>query len=120
MRSKWGSFTRTVNEGSDPHEWEVELHTRLEKTRVEPADFDAFRKFHEEVGKYYRVWLTLKSETSPRDALALETLRALDPDDLSSAQTLARLYIDNDKTEEASRVLRQAATIIPRTRHCGN
>jgi len=114
VRSKWGTFTRAVKEGSDRHELEVELGTRLEKTRVEPADFDAFREFHEEVGKYYRVWLTLKPATTLEDAPALETILALSPDDTASALALARLYVDNDKTAEATRVLRRARHYHPK------
>src|SRR5262249_38337211 len=58
VRSKWGTFTLTVRDGG-PHEVEVEMHTRLEQERVEPADFDDFRRFHEEVSRFYRVWLNL-------------------------------------------------------------
>ena len=93
---------------------EVELHTRLEKTRVEPADFDAFRKFHEDVSKYYRVWLTLKPAAELEDAAALEALLALDPDDLASAQALARLYAANGQSDDASRVLRRALHYHPK------
>jgi tetratricopeptide (TPR) repeat protein len=113
IRSKWGTFTLTVKEGDDPHELNVELHTRLEKTRVAPADFDAFRKFTEQVGKSYRVWLKLIPATTLEDAPALETLLALTPDDLASAQALARLYIDNDQVSDANRVLRRARHYHP-------
>lgn len=114
VKSKWGTFTLTAKEGGDRHELEVELRTRLEKTRVAPADFDAFRKFHEEVGKHYRVWLTLKPAQTAEDAPALEALLALSPDDLASAQALARLYVENGKPEEAGRVLRRARHYHPK------
>jgi len=113
VASKWGTFKVVVKEGGDRHEVNVELHTRLEKTRVEPADFDAFRKFHEDIGKYYRVWLTLKPAQTPDDAPALETLLTVNPDDLASAQTLARLYVENGKSADASRVLRRARHYHP-------
>jgi tetratricopeptide (TPR) repeat protein len=114
VKSKWGTFTLTVRKGADRHELEAELHTRLEKTRVQPADFDEFRKFHEEVGKHYRVWLTLKPAQSLEDAPALEALLRLHPDDLASAKTLAGLYVENGKPEEANRVLRQARAYHPK------
>jgi tetratricopeptide (TPR) repeat protein/transglutaminase-like putative cysteine protease len=113
VRSKWGSFTLTTKEGSDPHELEVELQTRLEKTRVEPVDFDAFRKFQEEVNKYYRVWLTLKPSFTLDDAPALEALLAVSPDDTASAQALARIYSDSGRPGEANRVLRRARHYHP-------
>jgi tetratricopeptide (TPR) repeat protein len=114
VRSKWGTFTRTVKKGGDKHELDVELHTRLEKTRVEPADFDEFRKFHEDVGKYYRVWLTLKRAQTLEDAPALEALLRQHPDDLGSARTLAGLYVENDKPDEAKRVLHAARRHHPK------
>jgi tetratricopeptide (TPR) repeat protein/transglutaminase-like putative cysteine protease len=114
VRSKWGAFTLTVKEGSDRHELSVEMVTRLEKSRVEPNDFADFRKFQEDVAKYYRVWLTLKPSASLDDAAALEALLALDPDDLSSAQALARLYTVNGQADDANRVLRKALRYYPK------
>jgi tetratricopeptide (TPR) repeat protein/transglutaminase-like putative cysteine protease len=114
VRSKWGTFTLTVKEGEDRHELDVEMRTRLEKTRVEPADFEAFRKFHDEVGKHYRVWLTLKPAEAADEAAALEALLALAPDDAAAAQALAQLYIANDKSAEAGPVLRRAIHYHPK------
>jgi tetratricopeptide (TPR) repeat protein len=114
VTSKWGTFTLTVKEGDDRHELEVDLHTRLERTRVEPDDFGAFRKFHEDVGKYYRVWLTLKPAAALEDAAGLEALLALDPDDLGTAQGLARLYAANGRSDDAGRVLRRALHYHPK------
>ena len=59
----------------------VEFVTRLDKVRVEPADFEKFRKFHDDVNRHYRVWLTLKPTQDLADAPALEALLALAPDD---------------------------------------
>jgi tetratricopeptide (TPR) repeat protein len=108
VRSKWGSFVLTVTKGTDKHELCVEMHTRLEKVRVEPAEFDEFRKFHEEVGKYYRVWLTLKPSQALEDAPALVARLLLHPADLATARTLAGLYVENGKLEEAKHVLQVA------------
>ena len=58
---------------------EVEFHARLEKMRVEVEDFDAFRKFHDEVNNAYRVWLTLKPTTDLKDARLLEAVLARAP-----------------------------------------
>jgi tetratricopeptide (TPR) repeat protein len=116
VRSKWGTFALTVKRGDDRHELIADMRTRLEKTRVDPADFDAFRKFQEEVSKDYRVWMTLKPATTLDDAPALEALVKLDPDDVASAQALARLYAANDRPDDATRVLRRALHYHPKDR----
>jgi tetratricopeptide (TPR) repeat protein len=113
-RSKWGTFTLTVKEGDDPHELAVELHTRLEKARVEPEDFAEFRRFQEDVSKSYRVWLTLKPAVGLEDAAALEALLTLGPDDLASARALARLYTVNGQTDDANRVIGRALHYHPK------
>src|SRR6202011_5077597 len=92
---------------------ELEMLTRLDKVLVEPADFEAFRKFHEEVSKVYRVWLTLKPAHEPADAAAMETLLALTPDDTANATALARLYHANNQPAEARRVLKRARYYRP-------
>ena len=70
--SKWGTFTLKVKPTRDgrraPVEFEFTL--RLDKARVEPADFDEFRTFHEDVNRHYRVWLTLKPAQDLADAAA--------------------------------------------------
>jgi len=113
-RSKWGSFTLTVKaDPDDPRTLELTMHARLEKVRVEPEDFDAFRKFHEDVGKYYRVWLTLKPSRGLNDAAAMETLLALTPDDNANAAALARLYQVHGRSDDARRVLKRARHYRP-------
>jgi tetratricopeptide (TPR) repeat protein len=114
ITSKWGTFTLTTRKGGDRRELDVELHTRLELTRVEPADFEGFRRFQEDVGKYYRVWLALKPAQSLDDAKALESILALHPDDLASVETLVRLYLDNAKSEAAKKVLSRARLRHPK------
>ncbi|HEY1860267.1 MAG TPA: DUF3857 domain-containing protein [Gemmataceae bacterium] len=109
LTSKWGTFTLTAKaDPEDARTMEVEMFTRLEKILVEPADFDAFRKFHEEVTKHYRVWLTLKPVHDLADAPLLEALLALTPDDTANATALARLYQMNGQAEQARRVLQRA------------
>jgi tetratricopeptide (TPR) repeat protein len=114
IKSKWGTFTLTARKGGDRRELDVELHTRLEVTRVDPADFEPFRRFQEDVGKYYRVWLALKPAQSLDDAKALESIVALHPDDLAAVQTLVRLYLDNGKSEAAKEVLNRARASHPK------
>jgi len=112
--SQWGSFEVTVMPDlQDAHRLDVYFHTRLDKTRVEPGDFAAFRKFHEEVNKYWRVWLTLKPTENLEDSPLLEKLLASASGDDFSAATLARLYAHHGKTEEARRVLRKALSSYP-------
>src|SRR5207249_2457959 len=62
VRSKWGTFTLKVKPTIDEsiRVVDFEFTMRLDRTRVEVADFDEFRKFHEDVTRYYRVWLTMK------------------------------------------------------------
>ena len=114
IRSKWGSFTVTVKAAADqPRQLEISFQTRLDKTRIQPDDFEAFRKFHEEVTKAYRVWLTLKSAQDLADAPVLEAVLALAPDDSHSALALARIYEQNNMAKEARRVLQQARHYHP-------
>jgi tetratricopeptide (TPR) repeat protein len=114
VHSAWGSFARTLrSDPAEPRRIEVEFRTRLEKIRVERADFDEFRKFHEEVLKHYRVWLTLKRTHDLADVQGLEALLALTPGDSASAQILARLYEFNGLRREARRVVQRARSYNP-------
>jgi tetratricopeptide (TPR) repeat protein len=111
VKSPWGSFTakvRTPDRGEAVRRLEVEFRTRLDKNIIEPADFDVFRKFQEDIGRDYRVWLTLKPARDLADAPLLEAILALTPGDSASAAVLARLYLGRDKAEDARRVLRRA------------
>jgi tetratricopeptide (TPR) repeat protein len=91
----------------------VEFRTRLEKRRVEVEDFDAFRKFHDEVSNAYRVWLTLKPATDLEDAKLLEAVLAWAPEDSASAAVLARLYERYRHVKAAQRVLKRALYYHP-------
>jgi tetratricopeptide (TPR) repeat protein len=114
VSSKWGSFRRTVKaDPSDSRTLELEFHTRLDKVRVEPADFDAFRRFHEQVGRHYRVWLTLAPAQDLDEVPSLEALLALAPDDSASAAVLARLYLKKERFTDARRVLERARYYRP-------
>lgn len=114
LASRWGSFTLSVKADADaPRRAVVEMVTRLEKVRVEPADFEEFRKFHEEVTKSYRVYFTLKAATDLEDAPALEAVLAVAPEDSASAVVLARLYQQHNLTKEARRVVRRARHYRP-------
>jgi tetratricopeptide (TPR) repeat protein len=113
VRSTWGEFSRKVAIGDDDRTISVEFVTRLNKVRVEPAGFEAFRKFHDEVNRYYRVWLTLKPTRDLADAPMLEGLLALAPDDADAAATLARIYHISGKDGDARRVLRRTLAYHP-------
>src|SRR5262249_21981453 len=57
----WPTFTRPARlEPGQSRRLTLEFHTRLEKSRVEPAALEAFRQFQDEVTGRYRVYLTLK------------------------------------------------------------
>ncbi|MBY0525291.1 MAG: DUF3857 domain-containing protein [Gemmataceae bacterium] len=114
IKSKFGSFRMTVKPSmDDPRQIEVRYRTRLEKVRVEPADFDAYRKFHQEVSKSYRFWLALKPTRDAADIAGLEALMVLTPGDSASAAVLASLHLKAEKPEEARRVLRRAQHYNP-------
>jgi len=91
-----------------------EFHTRIDNIRVEPKDFDDYRKFREDVNRAYRVWLTLHASNDLDDAPLLEAVLALAPDDSSAAATLARLYQARRMNADARRVLARASSLPPR------
>ncbi len=105
LTSPWGEFTRKAALSEDGRTLTVAFTMRLDKARVEPADFDQFRAFHESVSRYYRAWLTLKPAQEMADAKALEGLLAAAPDDADVAAALARIEHRNDKDADARRVL---------------
>lgn len=114
IRSPWGSFRLTPKaDPEEPRVMELEFHVRLEQPRIEPADFDEFRRFHEEVARHYRVWLTLKPAQELAEARALEALLELTPDDSASAAVLARLYQQRGMAAAARRVLKRAVHYQP-------
>ncbi len=113
VRSKWGSFKVAVKT-QGPRRLDVTFQMRLEKTRVEPADFDAFRRFHEKVSKSYRAWVNLVPTKDLADAAALEAWLVWAPADRHSAEVLASLYQDNGRAADARRVLRLGRAFHPR------
>ncbi len=116
LRSAWGSFTirtKALNDGDAIRDFEVVFSMRLEKRRVEPGDFEAFRRFHEDVNRRYRVWLTLKPTTDSASAPLLEAVLAFAPQDNVVAATLAKLYQATGKGPDARRVLQRARYYRP-------
>jgi tetratricopeptide (TPR) repeat protein/transglutaminase-like putative cysteine protease len=109
IESKWGSFKIGVQpDAQDRRKLLVEFRTRLEKTRIEPADFEAFRKFHEAVFKNYRAWLALTPTTDLADAPLLEEALKKTPGDTATALALARIFSLHDKKADARRILENA------------
>jgi tetratricopeptide (TPR) repeat protein len=114
VKSKWGEFrVKVTAPDDDPRRLEVEYHTRIDKVRVDPADFEAFHKFHEEVLKSFRVWVTLRPVKSADDAPLLEALLRLTPGDSAAAVLLGNMYLHNQQLEDARRVLQQARRYHP-------
>ena len=114
VRSKWGSFSLTLKvDATNPRLLEAEYLTRLEQCRVEPADFEEFRRFHGEVSRHYRLWLTLRPSYEEGDAAALEKQLALTPADMALATALVRLYLHHGKMAEARKVLQAARHFHP-------
>ncbi len=132
VKSRWGRFKLDVRAGSvsdgprtldvragsvsdGPRTLEFVMEMRLENDRVEPKDFTEYQTFHDEVARAYRAWITFKPTRDPADIPLLATLLTLAPGcDLLTEQTLARLYLDQDRTEDARRMLDTALIYHPR------
>jgi tetratricopeptide (TPR) repeat protein/transglutaminase-like putative cysteine protease len=109
IKSKWGSFKIHVQtDAKDSRKLMIEFRTRLEKTRIEPTDFDAFRQFHEFVFKNYRAWLALTPSTDLADAKLLEEALKKSPGDASLTVALARILSLHDKKADSRLVLEKA------------
>jgi tetratricopeptide (TPR) repeat protein len=116
FQTSWAVFTRIVKarENQSPiREVEIEFHLCLNKATIEPADFDTYRKFHEEVSGTYRAWLMLKPAQEKMDVPLLEAYLNWVPRDTESAGILARLYIKHKQLAEARRVLARACFYRP-------
>jgi tetratricopeptide (TPR) repeat protein/transglutaminase-like putative cysteine protease len=113
IMSPWGYFKLKVKQDADdPRKLEVTMNTRIEKVRVEKKDFDEFLRFHKAVSKAYRVWLALKPTTEIADAPSVEKyLDGLKTGDAQTAKILARLYLDNDRVEDARKLLDKATPL---------
>ncbi len=112
--SKWGKFTLTVkSDPENPRRLELEMLTRLERVRVEPADLEAFHKFQDDVSKGYRVWMNLRPARDLEAAPLLEAVLQFAPEDTVSAWALAQLYDYHAKDAEARRVLKRALYYRP-------
>ncbi|MBI1916546.1 MAG: tetratricopeptide repeat protein, partial [Planctomycetes bacterium] len=114
VRSKWGTFTRATQFVDNGFRTvQVDFQLRLEKMRVEPADFETFRAFHRDVADCYRAWLTLETVYKLSHAAELEAILWAVPSDSASSATLARLYLHHGLGEDARRVLRRARVYRP-------
>jgi tetratricopeptide (TPR) repeat protein len=116
FRTPWAVFTRTVktpNDGEAVREVEIDFHMRLTKSVIEQVDFDAYRKFHEDVSGSYRAWLTLKPANEKSAAPLLEAFLHWAAQDSDSAAILARLYLKHNQLTEARRVLARARFYRP-------
>lgn len=113
VTSKWGTFRlKVMADDAEPRRLEIDFHTTLDQVLIQPADFAAYQKFHEDVGKHYRVWLTMKPTQELADAAALEAEQMREPERISTG-ILARLYLENGKKADAQRVVRHALKSLP-------
>jgi tetratricopeptide (TPR) repeat protein len=110
IESAWGFFKLAVRaDAKNPRHLELVMHARLAGVLVEPKDFAAFHQFHDDVNKCYRVWLYPRPTGELADTPLLEATLALAPwSDPVSASTLAQLYLDQGRFDDARRVLRTA------------
>ncbi len=115
-KSPWGTFKLEVkHDAREPRRLELNMHMRLEKTRVEKKDFAAFLQFQDEVNKVYRVWLTLRPTLDIADAPVLEKQLAEQSfKDAAAAKVLAKLYIDHDRQEDARKLLEKVTPLFPK------
>lgn len=106
----WGLFAVKVKQDTkEPRRLEFETHFRLEKVKFEKSEFADFHAFQDQVRRFYRVWLNLIPTTDIADAPLMEKyLKEQKNGDAHAAKILAKLYIDNDRAEDAERVLGEA------------
>ncbi len=110
--SAWGFYRRTVRvDPTNPRKLAVVSHMRLDKIRVEKADFAAFQAFHDNVTKSYRVWLALRPISDLADVALLEKSLDAKTVDAATVKTLAKLYQAKERGADARRVL---AAVSPR------
>jgi tetratricopeptide (TPR) repeat protein len=110
IHSRWCSFTRKVRriDSKDQQRGvEIEIHTRLEKTRLEPGDLAEFRNIRDGIFHGYRVWLALRPIDRLEQAQALQAWLARTPEDVDSALILAQLYQGQGMKSEARQVVRR-------------
>src|SRR5262249_15629644 len=81
--------------------------------RIAADDLDEFRKFHEDVGREYRVWLNLRPVTDLGSAELLEKRLAVSPQNALTAATLAKIYLKAGRLADARRVLHNACHYTP-------
>ena len=97
--------------------WTVVFHTKLDRTRIEPADFDAFIDFQERVSAGHRAFLTMKPSETVDDLRAdiqlVEKSFEKEPKNLPLALELAQLNLRAGHKEKAAKVLRAARLIHP-------
>jgi transglutaminase-like putative cysteine protease/tetratricopeptide (TPR) repeat protein len=116
FRTPWALFTRRVKTPLDREfvrDLDIEFHLRLDKGTIEPVDFDAYRKFHEDVNGAYRAFLTLRPAQDDTEAPLLEAVLYWIPHDPDSSAILARLYLKNNRRADAERVLARARHFCP-------
>jgi tetratricopeptide (TPR) repeat protein len=113
--SKWGFFTaRLRTSPGKPRYAEVIFYTRLEKVRVEPADFPAFRRFCTSVERIASSSLYLSATTDLKDAPALEAELARTPGDTTLARFVTQFYRNAGRLQDARRIVRSACAARPR------
>lgn len=116
VTSWWGTFeveVKSLDDGEPIRNFDVVFRTKVERERIERGDLDAFRRFHEDVARDYRVWVTMKPAKDLASAELMENLLAVSPQNPVTAATLARIYLDAGRQADARRVLDQACVYSP-------
>ncbi|MSU79319.1 MAG: DUF3857 domain-containing protein [Gemmataceae bacterium] len=115
IRSAFGHFRlRVERDPDDSRRIELHMDARLDKTRVEKAEFADFVSFQDNVSRAYRAWIYLRPTIDIADAPLLEKLLADDKQaDAQSARILAKMYIDHERIDDARRVLELGTKRFP-------
>ncbi len=121
FKSLWGSFAREVLQSE--RTLTITMKTQLDRTLVEPADFEAFRLWQEEISSSYRVYFAVRpldSKDQPNayapDIDALQNLLKKNPKDLRASMALVELLMLSERIDDASQVIDQAVKFYPKNR----
>jgi tetratricopeptide (TPR) repeat protein len=118
--SKWGKFTRTTTVSESGRVWTVVFHTKIDRTRIDPADFEAFLTFQEHASAAHRAYLTMKPAESAKslneDIKVLEMMVEKQPKNAALAIDLVKLFLKADDRDKAMEFLRAARKAHPDNR----
>jgi tetratricopeptide (TPR) repeat protein/transglutaminase-like putative cysteine protease len=115
--SRWGALEVKIEHAADqPRRLTIASRGVLSDGRVMPADFPLWRDYQELVQSSFRVAVAIKPTRESADIAALEAVCAKSPDDIRTMTTLASLYVDQKKHDQAKEILEKACAAAPQDR----